>query len=1641
MKILNASSMAQLVRSAQESIAADMVPKVSAAASPATSGNRVGIWSHETNKDIVNVSSLPHSLTTGPAIPAFEAPATIDAPAERKQFGARAAGGTPLSASNTTQQRDVFDVDEENHHDSGLSGSLETGIWTATSSMPSCEHLDSDQFYRVLPMSFAQTRFWFLKHLVEDQTAFNVTTVVHLKGRVDSTRLSRALTAVGTRHEAIRTAFFTNESDSYMQGVLPSLPSQLEEVKIANAANVQGEIRDIQEHEFDLSRGESIRLKLVSLREKEHWLVLGYHHIAVDGIGNRIFLSDLERAYYNTLDANDDSVLQYPDFSIRQRQEYEQGAWSKQIGKWRAQFPDLPPPLPVLHLAGRESRPLRSVFSSHSAKLVLEPELKRSIAQCCRRLGVTPFHFYLTVFGVLLFRQTNMQASDLCIGVADGNRKDSDVVRSLGLFLNILPLRFCHRPDELFADTLRNVREKTDVAYANSRVPIDVLLEDLKVPRVLSHSPLFQAFFNYRQNVQDSGKYLGCEAAGELISGGENAYDISIDVLDSASRENTISVSVNSGIYTRQHAEVLKDSYLNLLGCFGRNPALRISGCPLYLSDKVEEAICHGKGQVQLSTWSGTIVDRIDEMTSLYQGKVALTDGSRLSLTYGDMASRASEIAARLSVHGIGPGACVGIYQTPGPDWICSLLGVLRTAASCVPLDIAVGPARLLVTIQDCQAQIILIDATTASHSDFLSGIASRIEDVSKLSLQSVSGKERGASNFKSRARPDGAAFITYTSGSTGTPKGVVIKHSSYMNFVEHGPPIWGISENYEVILQQSSWAFDMSLCQTLVCLGWGGTLVVPDLSVRGDPAAICQLIVSQRITFTLATPTEYLAWMRHGFAHTTNMTKNSSAIERAQWRGAMSGGEPVTAGLLQAFSASVRPGFRFINCYGPCETTFACAECIQFFPLDTSQSLGSKDGVTAVGTALDTLSPLPNCFICIVDHELKPVPAGVVGQVMIGGAGVAEGYLRQPLLTRDVFLHDVASHTFLKDQCRSKAHLSGDLGWLDSNGRLVLQGRVDGSTQVKVGGIRMDLEDIESAMVRVMETCISQVVVSCRKGPDSSNDLLVAFVVFTPGAVKSQDKPGFLSELPHRLALPKYMRPSLVLELLEIPWTLSNKVDRAAVDMIPLPQPLSPTTAITSLARDGIDKIGHTLRQLWLEVLPGAGIWQNEPAEGSVDFFHVGGSSLSLIRLQSLIRKRLDIALSIEQLFRASRLDMMTALVRESASETGNDKHCETNTLEVEAWDWGNEVEIPPGLTQIRVTSSKRTIPPRVLVLTGATGLLGQDILRQLIELAHVTKIYCLAIRKSREQLMDMPIFSHTKVVACPGDLSASRLGLSEPSAHTIFDEADAVIHAGADVSFLKTYTSLRPTNVFSTKELARLSLPRRLPFHFISSASVMRLSGVDEMGPVSVAGFPPSRPSTSVSSDCQTTPPNNSRASDGYNESKWVSEVFLENVAHDPNLRLPVVIHRPSSIIGAGPNDLDLMSSLRHYAQITATVPDTSAWKGQLDFVSLQMAAETILEHVMMTDASWSERSGGDGTPGPNVRFVYESGEVTLSFSQLRTHLENSTGKSVTVLPFMRWVEVLEKAGMSGLLATYLRQLVSDGQLSLPRLSREGT
>ncbi|KAI0490980.1 hypothetical protein F4859DRAFT_520593 [Xylaria cf. heliscus] len=1426
---------------------------------------------------------------------------------------------------------------------------------------------------RVVPLSFTQSRFWFLNSFEDSHTSFNVTTLITLKGHIDVHRLSSALNAVAHRHEALRTVFFFDEyKNGPVQCILPVSNLHLElETTIADEKIVEFAIRDIEKSSFNFSDGPLLRMKLLSQSEGTHYMVLGYHHIVMDGIGFEIFCSDLDSAYRGDLDTDNGKLLQYPDFTLRQLDSYKGGSWAKQLVYWTAQFADLPCPLPLLSLSHRSARPESLTFDSLKISFRLPKFLENSIMSCCQALGVNKFHFYLATFAILLFRLAGKGGTkDVCIGVADGNRKQSDTLKCLGLFLNLLPLRVRNTSDQSFADILKEVRLTSDNAFSNSEVPFDVILQELNVPRSSTTSPLFQAFINYRPNIRENRNFLGCAADGKSLSVGQNTYDISLDILESRDGENLVTIVGNKDLYSSDSLHILERSYTNLLQSFSQDPKVLPADAPLHKEEDVLNAIRIGQGQQILSKWPPTIIDRIETMTELYGDRPALRHGTA-SLTYQQMTFRVCHIANKIAELGIQAGSYVGILQAPGIDWVCSFLAIARTGATCVPMDLQVGMERLKLITQDCCPLLILCDSSTEEYSvDLLfEGFDTKVMNVTRFRTAP------GALGFANRANPRSSMMITYTSGTTGVPKGIIIRHESVRNFVEFAPSGWGFKEAEETVLQQSSCTFDMALCQIMVCLGYAGTLVILDDTKRRDPDAICESIISQGVTFTLATPSEYLLWIQHG----------RNQLSQSDWKGAMSGGEPVTEALCREFKSLRKLELRLINCYGPAETTFGCAASNVFY-------------METVGAG-DSLEPLPNYTIYILDDNEHPLPIGVPGRIAIGGAGVMIGYLNKDSLTATSLSRDLHSPVPLKSQGWSNFYLSEDYGRFNTAGRLIIEGRIQGSTQVKIGGIRIELEDIENSIVRYMSPYVRQAIVSHRKGKDGSNaDFLVAFIVLSDTSPPS-DPVSFITHLSRQLPLPQYMRPSLVLPIQSVPYTVSGKLDRKAIDSLPLTDTQTRDVSEKAL-HPGKSDTENILRHLWKDVLPNE-VTDHLEINKHIDFFQVGGSSIALLNLQRRINEQFGTILSIQTLFQHTTLGQM-ALMLENRKERQNVLGL-ASTI-----DLYKETDIPPYITNLAVCK-QGPVPraqPQTIALTGATGFLGKEILRQLVNDAGIRRIHCIAIRRALDQLSNL--FDNPKILIHSGNLAYPRLGLPHSVANEIFAEVDVFIHAAADVSFMKSYQSLKTTNLASTWEVVAMCLPRSIPLHFVSSAAISRLSGKDPAGPDSAEKYLPSDSNV-----------------DGYTATKWVAEVFLERVSRQAGLL--VMIHRPSNITGDDAPALDLMGNLMKYARKTSTVPLLNGWSGYLDSISVETAAHDLIYHMKLGKDAWSVSS--------NCVRVHEVGEVETNIQNLQIVLEKIWGQRLEVRTVEEWVDGAVEAGMDDLLGTYLRETLSK-PLILPRL-----
>ncbi|KAI0185009.1 putative hybrid NRPS/PKS enzyme [Xylaria flabelliformis] len=1413
-----------------------------------------------------------------------------------------------------------------------------------------------------IPIGFGQSRIWFLEMYLKDPaSALNITLTIDLNGSLDVGRFEKAVRIVGQRHEALRTRFVTGDDPAQtVQEVLVEPTLALEKQDISGDTEAEQIYRKLQQYRYKLTEGENMRILLLKKAPKSFRLVIGYHHINMDGISLEVVLRELQMAYDSKRLPSPSSILQYPTFSEQQHREFQSGQWKNEIAFWKKEFGGrMPPVLPLLPLAKTRSRTALTSYSSHTAEFRLDKEALARVQSACDGSKATPFQFHLAVFYTLLFRLVDVE--DICIGVSSANRQDTTMMQSVGMYLNLLPLLLKSQPKETFASTLKLIRSKAMAAFAHSKVPFDVIVNELGVPRATTHSPLFQVLVNYRPGISERRDFCDCNSEVVSFEQGQAAFDLSLDIIESPG-ECRIIVAGQSALFEQQDVDMLKDMYRNLLVAFSRNPALRLTTPSLYDQESVKNALQFGRGSPHTHQWPETLVHRIDQIVERYGSRSAIVDGSGTSLTYSHLAKRVGSIAASMK---IGSGSRVGVYVDPGADWVCSLLAILRRDAVYVPLDAVSGSGRLSAILQDSKPDLLIVN--NATEKDARTQFTTLLAGDQILNIDNVS--TTAAATISNAAKADSVAALMYTSGSTGVPKGIVMKHASFRNNIEIITDKLGYREGQEVTLQQSSLSFDMSLFQVFLALSNGGTLHVVPKHLRADPVAISSIIAKRGITFTTATPSELVSWIRFG---------NVDELRKSSWRAVQSGGEPVKDSLRAAFRKMNKPGLRLVDCYGPTEITF----CSHIREVDYQTER------TSPNTGLEVL---PNYSTYIVDANMKPVPVGIPGEILIGGAGVVAGYLHTELNTRG-FAHDSFAPSEFHNQGWTQLHRTGDFGRIDkANGCLLLEGRIMDDTQVKLRGLRIDLREVESAIIQAAKGTIADCAVSVRQYETSGEEYLVAFATTT-----SATKTNNLNQVIHQLPLPQYMRPAALVHLEKMPTNASGKIDRSALKSIPLPQ--SGENNGPGASNELSDSTESRLKQLWEGVLSKEIVSQHEISTSS-DFFHVGGSSMLLVSLRADIQDTFNVEVSLFQLFDASTLGGMAALINDLSNSGSSDSApAQDQSSEVNI-NWESETAVSPALLKVPVEKHFFT-NPEVVVLTGATGFLGQAILTRLLNDGVVKKVHCLGVRH------DIALFNSPKVVVHRGDLGLPRFGLSKEELSKIFAEAHAVIHNGTDVSFVKSYHSLKPVNVEATKELVRLSLPQHISFHYISTAAVANFTGQDSWEQRSVGGFLPPA------------------GADGYLATKWVSERYLEKVSDQ--FELPIWIHRPSSITGPDAPATDLMQNLVQFSRKIAAVPETGSWRGWLDFISVDRAAMQIVDEVY-EDYSW---------PG-HVKFLYESGEKVVALSDMKGLLERENKSVVKTVPMEEWVSKAEEEGLNPLLGQYLKR-ASGIQLVFPRLVR---
>jgi amino acid adenylation domain-containing protein len=1038
---------------------------------------------------------------------------------------------------------------------------------------------------QALPVSFAQRRFWMLDQLDEATAAYTLPLALEVTGPLDVPALAHAITLVVARHEALRTVLVL-DGEEPMQVVLPAapVPLPLEDLRALppdqRAARVQAALDDNANRGFDLARGPLARVALLRTADDVHVWLAAFHHAIADGVSLGLFLDEVAEAYAARVAGRDAQLpalpLQYADFAVWQRKAMQGKGAAAQRAYWSGVLRDPP----VLDLATDRARP--PVMTAAGAKRTRElpaatVEGMRALA---RREGATPYAAFLAAFAVLLHRYT--QQEDLVVGSITAGRRRAEVERLIGLFLNTLAIRVDAGGAPSFTALLARVRDRVAEALANQDIPFEQVVEAVQPERDRSRSPLFQAAFQLLEGLGEEPALAGCRVRRLGAAKDTAKFDLTLMLQPAAGGGLRAVLEYRTDLFEAATVDRMLAHFGALLDAIVRDPSAPIGALPLMAEAEREAVRTAGNDTARpLPDW--TAPARIRAMADAHPDAVAV-EGEDGALTYATLMARADQVTARLAALGVAPGARVAVMVERTTSLPVALLGAWGAGAAYVPLDSAYPAARITQVFEDASVAAVIVDAPSATRAAEALGAVS----APVLALDAALWAGAAAPRAVPALGATDVAYAIFTSGSTGRPKGVAVPHGALANFLATMAEAPGLARG-DALLAVTTIAFDIAGLELWLPLTTGARVVVASRAMTLDGAALRARLDAMA------------AAVAPGRAVLQATPATWRLLLEAGWRGApnvvmLCGGEAWPEGLAAAL---LPRGGALWNVYGPTETTI----------WSTRQRVTSPD--------VHLGEPIANTTLHVLDARGALVPVGVPGELWIGGAGLAVGYVGRDDLTRERFVE----HAGL-----GRLYRTGDRVRRLADGRIAFLGRID--DQVKLRGHRIELGEIEHALAGAAG--VAQAVASVQ--PLGGEPQVVAHLVLAPGADPDAVRAAAIAAA--RAALPEYMVPRALVVLDALPLTPNGKVNRRALPApeaslalaAPYVAPRTPTEALVAA--------------IWAEVLGRDRVGADD------DFFALGGHSLLAMRVVARVAGACDVPLTIGAMFEAHTVSALAALV-----------------------------------------------------------------------------------------------------------------------------------------------------------------------------------------------------------------------------------------------------------------------------------------------------------------------------------------------------------------------------------------------------------
>ncbi|RPE41514.1 amino acid adenylation domain-containing protein [Streptomyces sp. Ag109_O5-1] len=1060
----------------------------------------------------------------------------------------------------------------------------------------------------MLPLSFAQRRLWFIGQLEGPSVLYNIPMMLGLSGDVDSVALGAALRDVIGRHEVLRTVFPTADGEPYQRILdIDDLAWQLQVVEVA-ADELVTAAEAAKGCVFHLETEVPIRAWLFTARPDKHVLVVVVHHIAADGWSMAPLARDVSIAYAARSEGRAPQWAplpgQYADYALWQREllgsrDDTESLISQQLAYWRQALAGAPE---ELTLPTDRPRPAVSSHRGHTVPLHVPAEVHAGLLRVAREQGATVFMVVQAALAVLLSKLG--AGEDIPIGSAVAGRTDEGLDDLVGFFVNTLIIRSDLSGDPTFVELLSRVRDAGLSALGSQDVPFELLVEELSPARSLSRHPLFQVMLTVQNNAEAVLELPGVRAGGHAPAAGGSAgmsagasaakFDLDVTVSSVFNAEGAPAglrggLTGSTDLFDPETVAMIAERLVRVLETVVTEPGLRISGV---------DVLDAGERRRVLVEWNDTAAEApAGTVPELFAGQVARNPhatavmGDGVELSYAELDARANRLARHLSGLGVGRESVVAVCLERGVDMVVALLAVLKAGAAYLPVDPELPAERIAFMLANAGAVCVITDVVCGGVLSGVDGSAHAPVPVvvdDPVVVAAVSSMADGPLSVSPLLGQ--LAYVIYTSGSTGVPKGVGVEHGSLANFLASMQDRFGLAPG-DRLLAVTTVGFDIAGLELYLPLVTGAAVVLAGREQVRDPRLLRELVRSCAATVVQGTPSLWQALVGDPDAD----------ADAGVWDGVrvLVGGEALPGGLAREL---VTRAASVTNLYGPTETTI----------WSTAKGLGADDGaVVSIG------GPIANTRVFVLDDRLCPVPVGVAGELYIGGAGLARGYVGRAGLTAERFVAD----PFDTDPVGGgRLYRTGDVVRWSAEGELVYLGRAD--EQVKVRGFRIEPGEIQAVLAAHPQ--VAQAAVIARED-ETGDKRLVAYVVPVAGAGAGADVDGLPSVVREFVAsrLPEYMVPSAVVVLEALPLTPNGKLDRRAL-------PAPDFTVLAGSGRGPANVREELLCQAFAEVLGLESVGVDD------DFFVLGGHSLLAVRLVSRIRAVLGVEVSLRTLFEA---------------------------------------------------------------------------------------------------------------------------------------------------------------------------------------------------------------------------------------------------------------------------------------------------------------------------------------------------------------------------------------------------------------------